>query len=1161
MKNIFFQFHVKTILLALLSFSVLTLKAGDIKVKTGEAKLTVSQNSYSKLNLSNSFEKLSYRTVKTEQGMYTELTIPEYGNSNTIGDPKLPMLKKLIEIPVGATPTVNIVSYTVKDYKLSDYGILNKLIPSQPSVSKDPKKKLPDFKYNKATYEADQFNATDLVSVDVLGIMRGERLARLNIAPVKYNPVTNTIQVYNDIVVEVTFPGADVVQTISMKKNSYSLYFESMFGNQLLNYKSTVTAKDTMTKYPVKYVIVADPMFQTALQPFIQWKTKKGFTVVEAYTNNVAVGTTTTSIKSYLQGLYNAGTPSDPAPSFVLFVGDIAQVPAFTGNAGSHVTDLYYCEYTGDYLPEVYYGRFSATNITELQPQIDKTLEYEKYLMPDPAFLDECVMIAGQDPSNGPLYGDGQINYGTSTYFNTAHGLTSHTYLFAVSASSASQIISDISNGVCMANYTAHGSSSGWADPSFSVSDVASLTNNHKYPLMIGNCCLTNTYDSPVCFGEALLRASGKGALGYIGGSNSSYWDEDYWWGCGYKTVVVNPTYNASTLGAYDRTFHDHGELFGEWYASQDQMIFAGNLAVSQSGSSSAEYYWEIYCLMGDPSLMIYYGVPPALTATYSPLIPVGSTSFTVTTEPYAYVAVSMSGVLYGAALADASGVAVVPLDAMTIPGTADVVVTKQNRAPFINTVTVANPSGPYVLYNTNVLHDAAGNNNSQADFGETVTLDITLQNVGSASASGVSAKLRTNDTYVTLTDTTQTWGTVANGITSTQNNAYSFNVANLVPDQHSVPFTIVITDGSSNTWTGSFNILLNAPDLGIGTVTIDDASGNGNGRLDPGETVNILISSTNAGHAPAANATSNLALVSGAVTVNTGTDNLGTLSSLTGTADASFSITVSSSAVIGSLVTFDNTLASGAYFVQKPVNLLIGLVDEDWETGNFTKFNWINGSNAWSIDNVAPYEGVYDAKSDSITDQDSSTLRISFTVLTSDTISFYKKVSSEDGYDFLKFYIDDVEKGSWSGTADGWGRIAVAVSPGIHTFKWSYEKDYSVSAGSDCAWIDYILFPPVVEVGTSVEDMNTDVTSMNCYPNPFSNETAITYTLQKNSKVTLKVYNSVGQEIASLVNGETKQAGYYTTTLNAGQLHSGIYHCVLSTDNKTIVRKLMILK
>ena len=85
---------------------------------------------------------------------------------------------------------------------------------------------------------------------------------------------------------------------------------------------------------------------------------------------------------------------------------------------------------------------------------------------------------------------------------------------------------------------------------------------------MIGNACLTSSYQS-TCFGEELLRAANKGAIGYIGASNSSYWDEDYWWGCGFKSVTLNPVYDASKLGSYDRTFHDHGEPLNEWYATR----------------------------------------------------------------------------------------------------------------------------------------------------------------------------------------------------------------------------------------------------------------------------------------------------------------------------------------------------------------------------------------------------------------------------------------------------------------------------------------------------------------------------------------------------------------------------------------------------------------
>ena len=41
----------------------------------------------------------------------------------------------------------------------------------------------------------------------------------------------------------------------------------------------------------------------------------------------------------------------------------------------------------------------------------------------------------------------------------------------------------------------------------------------------------------PVCFGEGLLRANNKGAVGYIGGSNNTYWDEDFWWAVGNGSI------------------------------------------------------------------------------------------------------------------------------------------------------------------------------------------------------------------------------------------------------------------------------------------------------------------------------------------------------------------------------------------------------------------------------------------------------------------------------------------------------------------------------------------------------------------------------------------------------------------------------------------------
>ncbi|UCC99004.1 MAG: hypothetical protein JSW66_03785, partial [Phycisphaerales bacterium] len=73
--------------------------------------------------------------------------------------------------------------------------------------------------------------------------------------------------------------------------------------------------------------------------------------------------------------------------------------------------------------------------------------------------------------------------------------------------------------------------------------------------------------------------------------------------------------------------------------------------------------------------------------------------------------------------------------------------------------------------------------------------------------------------------------------------------------------------------------------------------------------------------------------------------------------------------------------------------------------------------------------------------------------------INFYYKVSSESGFDYLRFYIDDEEMGKWSGEKD-WAEVSFAVSEGRRTFRWEYSKDGSDSDGDDTAWIDDIVFP-----------------------------------------------------------------------------------------------------
>ena len=79
-------------------------------------------------------------------------------------------------------------------------------------------------------------------------------------------------------------------------------------------------------------------------------------------------------------------------------------------------------------------------------------------------------------------------------------------------------------------------------------------------------------------------------------------------------------------------------------------------------------------------------------------------------------------------------------------------------------------------------------------------------------------------------------------------------------------------------------------------------------------------------------------------------------------------------------------------------------------------------------------------------------------------------------------------------------------------------------------------------------------------YPNPFNPTTTINYQLQKAGTVSLKVYDMLGREVATLVNGN-KGPGYYSAIFDASRLSSGTYIYRLNTDSFTEVKKLVLLK
>ena len=1046
----------------------------------------VKQSDYSQVRISFSAPEPNVSDMKFLDDYYSTIQMTGFGSQSVAGKPALPAMVKLIEVALGEGLTYTVESMTCDTLDGATLGINHEVMPAQPSRSKSDNSPVRLVK-DVTAYTTDAFCGADPIELQPLGVSRNRNLARVVFNPVRWNPVTNQVIVVKSLTVSVRQKNPDIAATRDMQQRYASPAFNSMQG--VIN---TIGAKDNYTTAPLRYTIVAHSSFRGQLDEFATWKRRQGFLVDLVYTDDANVGSTTASIQAYLQGLYNNATAAAPAPTYVLFVGDVDQVPAFYLSSNPYSTeqqysDLSYCCWTGnDYLPDCYYGRFSAQNIAQLEPQISKTLMYEQYTFPDDSYLSTAALIAGVDGGytgdNAYTYGDPDMDYVAKTYVTAANGFTNIVYYknntsFAptgvtVTGSSqangtAAALRTLYNNGCGYVNYTAHGSETSWGDPSFTTSHVAQMTNNNKPIVMIGNCCLTNSFQVDACLGEALLRkGNNAGAVGYIGGSNSTYWTEDFYWSVGVRSNISNtmdPSYNASNLGMYDQLFHSHGEGYNKWYTSMGAMIHAGNMAVESSSSSSGmkEYYWQIYHLMGDPSLKPYiHGQALTMTANVPGAASVGSSSMSITAVPYAYIGFTDANhELVGAAFADANGNATVSFDPLGNPGLYEVVITAQGYRPFIQNVNVI-ANGPYVSATSFTA-------NSQLTANGDVNFNVTLQNVGVDNASNVTIEFQSPNGSIQI-DTTGIidLGTgLATGQELHLSSVCSSHVWGTAADMSNADVKVIVRWGNTvdDRSVSTFSFPIHASDIHYESHSLAE-----NHTADSSFT--LTVTNRNQGHASLENGVITLTCLDPAICIDNPSHNIANVNAGQSITDF-YTLTPTGAVPTNRTVPIIQTISDGFKTAKDTIKLTFGVDNSliTFEEGTFGSTPWTQGEYPWEITNQNAYEGTYCMRSRTWSTSswsgnsgngNTSEISVVWTSTADDSITFYKNVSSETNYDFFRFYIDGQMMMELSGTNNNWSRSAFFVPQGTHTFKFSYEKDYSQRSGSDCAWIDNIHLP-----------------------------------------------------------------------------------------------------
>ena len=1078
----------------------------------GKQGFSLTEKTRNGLHISYNLGQMSMNSLNYRGEEMTEISISAITIPGTAGAPNLPVESRMMAVPQGAQATLNVVSFETET--LHNVNIA-------PALRIQSENEEPDMNYVKdmAVYGKNAFYPENPF---VMGksYIRGVDAVTVSITPFQYNPVTKELRVYTNVELSVEFEGgSDHFGEDRLR----SPYWDPILAAELMNYDQlpVIDYSARMQEWlrgnedGAEYLIITpnnDAWAEYANQ-LKDYRRRQGI-ITEVFRLDEMPANNTAQMKAWFHNAYNTW---EIAPVAICLLADhgtnLGQyIPAETTShpySNTCITDNFYADVVGnDNLPDIVFSRLVAQTPEELPVFVGKQIEYE-YTNPnmDPGFYASPITALGWQTERwfqlcSEIFGGYMRNHGYNTnrinciydgqpgnqwstaqntnqvieYFGpTGLGYIPETpsELGGWTGGTPEQVVQAVNDGTFWVQHRDHGLDEGWGEPAVRNNHIDQMNNVGKLPFVMSINCQTGMFNytgsNGNCFTEKWMRRTSDGqnagAVGVLSPTEVSY-------------SFVN---DAFVWGVYDLFDADFMPTYGPYAENSDNWMPAfGNVAGKYFLAQSSWPYniddkditFTMFTAHCDAFLRIYTQVPQTMEVVHPEVIMAGLGEVTITAPAGCMISLVKEHYEGGwdiLAVAEATGdPQIIQFNPQVPPTEINLVVTGQNYLRYEAVMSVIPANGPYIVFDSKVIHDENGNN--QLDYGETINLDITLKNVGSENMDAFEAVLESTSEYVTITNGTAQYGSIDPNNVQTVSEAFSFIVADNVPDNTTLQFTITVTNGD-DTYVSHLAMKAYAPTFKLGDLYITETDGNGNGRLDAGETGTISIPIENKGHSDAAITVADLLMLSNYITVEESSLSFESVNA-NETQMASFNVSVSESTPEGFGCPFLLTVTSGQYVEQKDYIAKIGLVIESFEAGAFSS-NWNNDAAApWSVVSNQPYDGEYCAKSGNIGNNGSTSLTLNHIAGYNDTISFYYKVSSEANWDKLHFYIDDQEKGAWSGNI-GWTKAVYPVTAGSHTYRWIYTKDQSQTGGSDCAWIDYVSLPADrVMAGTAGNDV-----------------------------------------------------------------------------------------
>jgi hypothetical protein len=664
------------------------------------------------------FKKLNTKTIGNYE--YYQLQIEECRNTGCIGEAELPVYTKLVSLP----PTGNF-SITDLKYEYEVIDIDKKIIPFGDQEGST----ISEF------YEKNSWFPSEIVSVGDPVIMRGNRFVQIAIAAVQYNPASDQIRILKniDFSFDIDYEKTENPLTKNVASRSFANIME----------KNVYGAEALRNTDGGQYLIIAPNGTEALLEPLLRWKEKLGFKTRLATISET--GSSADAIKAYIQNAYDNW---ENPPEYVILAGDVSgsyQIPAFYVQ-GSYtpwdVSDHNYTLLDGeDYFPDILIGRLSYQDQMQLNTIISKIINYERNPLIADNWQNKALMMS-------VVVEYWEFYSGRETVMAVREKLLDFGFeavdtFINPYQSGMSTLVNMINNGYTFLNYRGYGGPWYWwgiYDDLFNTNGIHSLSNGFKLPMVTSMTCGGGDFayaGNPSCFGETWMNAGTpgvpKGAIGFIGPSEI---DTKTWFN------------NANDLGIYQGITQEDLFRCGEMLLRGKMELYINypNSHAWGNAFNSDQFYFYVYNLIGDPGLQVWTDIPREVNMVFETEINTGYNYLHVQIDntiedPEDFtIAITNTDSLIAVGISDENGMVDILINLPV--GAYKVTSSKYGCIPQEVDLDVIEENT--ICLNSFTLDETIA--------GETIDLEITIQNTGDITATDVQISLESYEDFLTVT-------------------------------------------------------------------------------------------------------------------------------------------------------------------------------------------------------------------------------------------------------------------------------------------------------------------------------------------------------------------------------------------------------------------------